>query len=303
MKLEDRFCTLCGPKAPKHTIYKANFSDTDFNQSVFSARRSPDRRHFRLVQCATCEMIYSDPAGDPSLLAELYHKGLVSYDTQEPEIYNSYTPILDRALKKLIKRNLFVEIGGGSGFMLRYGVEHEFREQIEIEPSIDAEKKFIPMSPTSKFIRGIFDQKMLPPQSASLICFFQVLDHIPNPRDFLQSVYEALEPGGIAVCVTHNTKALSAKILGEKSPIFDIEHTYLFNLKNSSALFESIGFSDAEAFRIPNKYSVRHWLNLAPLSPRIKIGVTKILQKSRLERFKINLYAGNLAVIAQKAAS
>ncbi len=303
MKLEERFCTLCGPQAQKNVLYSANFSDADFNQQIFSARRTPDRRHFQLVKCTACEMIYSDPAGDPSKLAELYHHGLVSYDTQEPEIYNSYAPVLDQALKKLSHRGTFVEIGGGTGFMLRYGVEHGFREQIEIEPSQDAEKKFRPVSPSSKFIRGIFDLGIIPPNSASLICFFQVLDHITDPRSFLKIVHEALEPGGIAVCITHNTRALSAKILREKSPIFDIEHTYLFNLKNISALFQSVGFSTAKSFSIPNKYSVKHWLNLAPFSPNTKARVTKILRKTRADKLHFKLYAGNLAVIAQKERS
>src|SRR4051812_35123402 len=102
--LEARYCTLCGPQAPKTVRYPATFDEKDLNAEIFSARRSPDRKHFRLVECAECGIIYSDPACDPSRLAALYEEGAVNYDSQEEQIYHSYAPVLDRALARLPRR-------------------------------------------------------------------------------------------------------------------------------------------------------------------------------------------------------
>ena len=79
-------------------------------------------------------------------VAALYEKSAVTYARQEEQIYDSYAPILDRALDGLEHRKAFIEIGGGRGFMLRYGHEHGFASQIEVEPSADAEKGFVPAS-------------------------------------------------------------------------------------------------------------------------------------------------------------
>lgn len=300
LKLESRFCTLCGPDAGKKVKYPANFSEEDFSVKVFSARRSPDRKHFQLIECDRCQMIYSDPACDPSRLANLYHDATVNYDDQSEQIYESYAAVLDRALPLVKHRGTFLEIGGGHGFMLRYGANHGFAKQIEIEPSRDAELKFKPASPHAKFIRGIFTPGVLPPNSVSFACFFQMLDHVPNPAEFVQSVYDALEPGGVMVSVTHNTQALSAKLLGERSPIFDIEHTYLFNPGNLTQLFEKTGLKKVESFTVANRYALRHWFNLAPVPG--KKAIAPVLEKLKLAGIPIKLNAGNFGVMGIKSA-
>ena len=154
--METRHCTLCGPEAPKREKYAANFSVGDLNAAIFSARRAPDRRHFRLVECSSCGIVYSDPACAAQDLAVLYERSAVTYDDQESQIYDSYAPILDRALATIAHRGTFAEIGGGRGFMLRYGAERGFSELIEVEPSSDAERRFVPPSEKTRFIRDIF---------------------------------------------------------------------------------------------------------------------------------------------------
>jgi SAM-dependent methyltransferase len=301
VELSERHCTICGPSAPKRVRFEANFDPADLNAEIFSARRAPDRKHFRLVECGGCQLIYSDPACDPSLLAKLYEEAAVNYDRQEQQIYDSYAPLLDRGLARTPNRGTFVEIGGGRGFMLRYGARHGFREQIEIEPSADAEKRFEAPAPTARFIRGIFHKGTLAPNSVSLACFFQMLDHVPDPLAFVRDVFDAVEPGGVAVAATHDTSAWSAKLLGEKSPIFDVEHTYLFNRDNARRLFEKAGFTDVQVVPFANRYALRYWWHMAPLPKPLKQGLGPVWEGLRLADVRIPLYAGNLAVIARKA--
>jgi SAM-dependent methyltransferase len=298
--LETRHCALCGQGAPKRQKYAATFSLDDLNAAIFSARRQPDRRHFRLVECGTCGIVYSDPACSAANLAALYSESTVTYDDQEAQIYDSYAPVLDRALGKLRRRGTFVEVGGGRGFMLRYGAEHGFSELIEIEPSADAERRFDAPSDNARFLRSIFVPGALTEGSASLVCFFQMLDHLPNPTEFVQTVYQVLEPGGVAVCVTHDTSALSARVLGEASPIYDIEHTYLFNRTNLARLFERAGFVDTDAFRIANDYALQYWLNMAPLPKALKNPLARAFERTGVGRVRFPVYMGNMGIVARK---
>lgn len=300
--LEPRQCTLCGP-AEKKLKYPANFSEVDLNAANFSARRAPDRKYFRLMECGECGIIFSDPACGPEALAALYEHSTVNYDSQEKQIYASYAPILERALKLLKKRGTFVEIGGGTGFMLKFGAQNGFDSQIEVEPSADAEKRFVPASSRAAFVRKVFNRRILPPHSASLICFFQILDHAPDPGEFLRQVFEVLEPGGVAVCVTHNTDAVSAKILGRNSPIFDIAHTYLFNPRNMTRLFKRAGFGHVETFKVANTYAFQYWLNLAPIANAPKQMLLRLARRLGVAGIRMPFYAGNFATIAQKAHS
>lgn len=300
VKFIARHCTLCGSQAPKTHLYSANFDPKDLNAAVFSARRSPDRKHFRFVECHDCGMIFSDPTFDSAFLPKLYSESLVNYDPQVDQIYDSYLPILDVALTRVRQRGVFLEIGGGSGFMLRYGFENGFSEQIEIEPSKNALEKFKPFSPQSRFIQECFTKGSLPKGSVHLACFFQVLDHISDPASFLESVLEIMEPAGVVVCVTHNTQALSAKLLGERSPIFDIEHTYLFNLSNIELLFRKVGFERIETFPISNRYSLKIWLHLLPMPSFIRRLVLFPMRCEKIANLRFKIRAGNLALIAQK---
>jgi len=147
----------------------------------------------------------------------------------------------------------------------------------------------------------MFKKGTLASGSASLICFFQVLDHLPDPMDFLRAVFDILEPGGVAVCVTHDTSALTAKILGEASPIYDIEHTYLFNRKNLAQAFQKAGFAGAETFPIANDYALRYWLNMAPLPRPLKERMQQAVEGTSFGKMRLRLYLGNMGIVAQKA--
>jgi SAM-dependent methyltransferase len=302
IQLEERHCPLCPPDTGTRVKYRATFRPEDLNAEVFSARRMPDRSHFQFLECAGCGLIYSSPACGASELAKLYLDSEVSYEQQESQIFDSYAPVLDRALQRQPGRKAFVEVGGGRGFMLDYGRRHGFATQIEIEPSADAERRF-QAQPGASFIRSMFGNGVVPPKSASLVCFFQMLDHVPQPLQFLQAVLEALEPGGVAICVTHNTAALSASVLGERSPIFDIEHTYLYNTSNLPKLFRRAGFDKVEAFPISNSYAFRHWLHLAPIPRKTKELTGRLLEKTGALDVRIPVRAGNFAVVAERPAT
>lgn len=300
MEQEPRWCTLCGPGAAKKELYAANFSMADLRASTFSARRAPDRRHFRFVECERCGIIYSDPACPPEQLGELYAQSVVTYGPQEQQIFDSYAPILDRAVAGLSRRDLFVEIGGGTGFMLQYGVRAGFASQLEVEPSADAERRFVAPSARARFVRGILADNTLVEGSASLISFFQMLDHVPDPLHFLKLACRALEPGGVAVCVTHDTSAPLARLLGEANPIFDIEHTYLFNGANLRQMFAAAGFVEIETLSVANDYAARYWLDLAPVPASLKRALRRLLEGIGAADLRLNLKMGNVAAIGRR---
>ncbi len=146
----------------------------------------------------------------------------------------------------------------------------------------------------------IFREESFAPESLSLITCFQTIEHLSDPLSFCKAAERALKPGGVLFLIGHNRRAFSAKVLGRKSPIYDIEHFQLFSPTSILRLLESAGFSQVEVTTVINRYPIQYWVRLFPFPAGFKPRVLELLQAVRLGYRTIPLPAGNLAAIAQK---
>lgn len=300
-------CTLCGPRAPKRLKYGGNVTPEKITPQNFSPRNLGVRKHFDIVECDSCGILFSDPVLPAATLNDLYSQSDLSDEpvlesgaaALEPHIAESYRPVLERAARNLSSRRRFVEVGGGTGFVLAEAARLGFTELVEVELSEEARRKFAAPN-GARFIASTLEESSIERGSASAVAFFQMLDHVPDPKNFLARVYDCLEPGGQAVCVVHNTRAIPTRLLRRRSPIFHVCHNYLFHPENLTRLFGSLGYENIEAFPIPNAYPLWYWLYLLPLPPGLKRALGKALRAARLDDKTVRLYAGNFAVIARK---
>ena len=72
-------CAICGTEGNSATVYPANFDAGAFTPEIFSARRNPDRIHYRLVSCLTCGLFRSDPVASDDVLSDLYARSEFHY--------------------------------------------------------------------------------------------------------------------------------------------------------------------------------------------------------------------------------
>ncbi len=84
---------------------------------------------------------------------------------------------------------------------------------------------------------------------------------------------------GMIVLACHNVDAWVNKVLGEYSPVFDVEHIFLFNPATLRHLVESCGFVLRDEGRVMNTYPLSYWFRYAPivngLVERFPLWVTK----------------------------
>ncbi len=107
-----------------------------------------------------------------------------------------------------------------------------------------------------------------------------------------------LKPAGHAYFITHNVDSFQAKLFGEKSPIIDVEHIYLFNKRTLPMLGEKAGFKTIKVFDIKNSYPLRYWLRMAPI-PFKKV-LTRIVTIIGLSNTVISMKPGNIGILLQK---
>jgi len=141
---------------------------------------------------------------------------------------------------------------------------------------------------------------LFPDRSFDAICFFQVLDHIFDPAGIIETSFRLLRPGGFVLCLNHNIDAGSAQWLKERSPIIDIEHTYLYSPKTIGLLFSRFGFQLKETGAVRNRYSVSYLTRLVPLPGRLKRTALAVLSATHVGRIPLSLPLGNLYMIARR---
>src|SRR5438093_1306535 len=89
-------CAICGTEGNATELYPANFDPQALNPAVFSARRLPDRIHYRMVKCNVCGLVRSDPMADASLLEQLYHQSTFTYGDEVADLQRTYGRYLTR---------------------------------------------------------------------------------------------------------------------------------------------------------------------------------------------------------------
>jgi SAM-dependent methyltransferase len=125
-----------------------------------------------------------------------------------------------------------------------------------------------------------------------------VLDHIPDPLPLLEECRKALRPGGVILAWNHNVRAVSARVLGDRSPIVDVEHTYLYSPDTMKKLFTAAGFVEPEVGSVKNRYSVSYFTHLVPLPNGVKKPLLHRLRGSKLGERELRLPLGNLCLTA-----
>jgi SAM-dependent methyltransferase len=292
-------CAICGTEGNARELYQANFDDEAFNAGVFSARRLPDMVHYRVVQCAQCGLVRSDPVVDQETLKKLYLQSALTYAHDIPNLRYTYGNYLRKLEKYKTQKECCLEIGCGNGFLLEEALSQGYKKVLGIEPSQSAVKLANPM--IKDFIYNDILRPGLLAQKVDAICMFQLFDHIPNPNEFLATCFDTLMASGLILCFNHNVSAISARVLGEKSPIIDIEHTFLYSPETIRILFQKNGFKVLEVGMAWNFVSLISILRLFPFPRSSKTKLLTLLEHwPRLGRISVSLPLGNLYLIAQK---
>ena len=87
-------CAICGREGEATERWPATLDADAFSASVFSARRLPDRVHYRMVTCNTCGLVRSDPVASEELLAMLYASSSFDYGQEVGSIRATYGRVL-----------------------------------------------------------------------------------------------------------------------------------------------------------------------------------------------------------------
>ena len=289
MANNENLCPACLSKGSLR--YPEKLEDNLFNDLTFASRKRPELMHYDLFECENCKTLFTNRNVNLSQLLKNYE--IAEYDSNVEAKYaaKTYVKNLQKALPKF--KGSVLDIGAGDGAFLSAALGVLATSNLGIEPSIKAIAK---NDDNRVNIKNIAIEDLETNEKFDLVTCFQTIEHLNNPREFITNIKRFINPGGYFAISCHNRLSLTNKILGEKSPIFDVEHLQVFTDQGIEKLFSGLNFKIVYSNKYRNKYPLSYWLKIAPVGEKIKDFVET---KKKLFGLGISINVGNHMIVGR----
>ncbi len=243
-----------------------NFQPSDFEAVAcdLCGKDTPikryEKRGFNIVECSNCQMVYTNPRLKGEKITELYDADYFQGHGFDKSV-DYVTDVKDHtkgaakdnftlndwdldAIKQLLGKRQgklrLLEIGCGTGVFLDKARQHGFDvEGLELSSyAADFVRKMgIPVRTES--IESANDA----PNSWDVIVMREVIEHLPHPKQSLETVHSWLKPGGVLFMATGNYDCPERKLRGSDWFYFMPEgHLYYFSNRTMTNYLKKVGF-------------------------------------------------------------
>jgi 2-polyprenyl-3-methyl-5-hydroxy-6-metoxy-1,4-benzoquinol methylase len=201
---------------------------------------------FRYVKCTKCDLVFQDPKPAFKDLRERYKKEYFHYELDNDE---NFFNLMLLGLKDIrffkiplnrFKNNNFLDIGCATGMLVKHMEERGWNAH-GVEICAESAEYGIKQRGVSIFIGSLKEAKF-PGNHFSVIHFSHLIEHVPDPFDFLLEVHRVLCHNGMAIITTPNIEGFQARLFGPawRSAISD--HLTLFSKKTLKRMVVKAGF-------------------------------------------------------------
>lgn len=272
-----------------------------------------------IFECTHCKFQIMDPQPSDDVLSNIYNQEyfvLASNFADKKHVSDLKRATADQYLSKLLKDvknindKLLLEIGCGTGDFLHQaairgltvtGVEYSSYAAGVAKKALSEMGGKIYCGELTDYIQEFKNVKF------DYIVFFDVLEHLRDPREFLKNVYGLLKTGGTVFCIVPSLDSFSAKLFKTKWMEYKVEHLYYFNNRSLNSLFFQEGFSKIEIFSSKKTLSIDYIAahfkkHYTPLVSKLVSLAYQVLPK-KFTRKKLHIHASGIGLIAKKNSS
>jgi len=208
------------------------------------------------------------------------------------------------AIKELAQGRRLLDVGCATGFFLEIAAEQGFevrgmefsRVAISLaRPDIRDRILCGDVNELSKELSSKFD----------VVTAFDIIEHVRDPRGFLDQIREMLAPGGVIVISTPDTGHFLRHVMGSSWPMLQpMQHMVLFSRRGMAAVMRDAGYSDVKV-QTARKFLTMEYLaeQLVATNPAMhkayRLVRNAIPRAVRERAFALNI--GEMIVYARKA--
>jgi SAM-dependent methyltransferase len=208
-------------------------------------------KQFAVVRCGGCGLVRLDPAPPPEELRDYYPANYwftpdESAAGRLEEAYRrlvlrDHVRFVERALRESRARGPLLDVGCGGGLFLGMMRERGFRVaglDVSGEAAAIAWKRH-----GAPAVCGLLEHMPLRPGAFAGVTMFHVVEHLYDPRAYLEAAAELLAPDGRLVVQVPNAASWQFRMLGRSWNGVDVpRHLFDFRARDLEKLLESAGF-------------------------------------------------------------
>jgi 2-polyprenyl-3-methyl-5-hydroxy-6-metoxy-1,4-benzoquinol methylase len=147
----------------------------------------------------------------------------------------------------------------------------------------------------------LFEQAQLSPAAYDVVCFWDVLEHVPSPRAVLDKAHGLLRPGGLLLVSTPNVHSLSALALRRRWWFIERDHIYYYTPRTLREHLRRCGFAPRARHPVLRTYPARYMVHkLGAYLPRVSALASRWVERLGLGGLPVAIPAGQITVIAEK---
>lgn len=213
-----------------------------------------DFQDIPIARCLACDFMFSSRLMSHETLKSYYADGFGSLRHQQGQRVNA--KINYQMLAKLVDikpNDKLLDVGTGYGFFLDEVVKGSGLEVTGVELS-KQEAAFGRDNLKLNVINALLSNAGLETNSFDIATSFEVIEHIPDPRTFLQEIRRYIKPNGHLLIMTDNFESKNAKSMGAGFPKW-IPHSHICHF--GAQTFENV--ISSSGFQLVKRLSYTPW--------------------------------------------
>lgn len=226
-----------------------------------------EKNGFKLYKCNSCKLLFLYPL--PKSI-EVYDKsyfsgadkgfGYVDYDVDKEPMVSTFEKYLDIVSSLGVNKGKLLDIGAATGFFMNLAKGRGF-DVTGVELSDFAAE--IGRKKGLNLITGDLLVQSFPEKHFDVITMFDVLEHVPKPKELIKEVSRILKDEGLVVINTPDAESLWAKALGPRwQLIMPPEHINYFSPKNLGNYLSKNGFTVKISSKIGKSFTLQYILKM-----------------------------------------
>lgn len=194
----------------------------------------------RVVRCHACGLVYANPVPAAMASGEFYDVAGNDYYLSPAKLESDYADVrFERELRlfrQFCPRGAVLDVGCSSGAFLfqlntRWPGDYDvLGTDVSGAPLDYAESRGVPVA------RGDFLELDFGGRTFDAVTFWAVIEHLAEPRQFLDRAVEVLKPGGHCFVLVPNLRSLAVRLLGARYRYVYPQHLNYFTKQTLAGL-------------------------------------------------------------------